>query len=372
MKFSIRLVALLAGLAAGIPSKVDKRDLEAEALEEYCGIEGFETEDLGEPQVLMNLVTGCGNQADVKSGLAVLNQIIADSEGDIDKIKNHIMSLSRDAPGTLTGMYTALKSPPTKNGVALGGWPGAIPAGAIILYDFINANIGEKGLFDPSTKAGQWIRTNPISGKPGQPSPFEFAPGGYYSEFYRRTQKCVPFKDKSEWYWSQDVKRCKIWHDEKQCDTSYAYDAATDNGKEQERICDMEIKKNQITPQEREEQIGREEASCVRPQWSCQSFDVSGTVASRVGTSDWKFKYCMGEDESSKAVCRSNGGTPFMGRAKTPDEIEEEKEKLRQKDEANCVRPRLSCRGWNGKFIYCMENDESAKNECKRNGWLPG
>ncbi|KID97057.1 hypothetical protein MAJ_06938, partial [Metarhizium majus ARSEF 297] len=346
MKLSIRLVSLLAGVATGSPANVDKRQEKegAEALKAYCGEGGFEAGTVSEKQDGYERFTGtcvkkdgsnaekisvqlgvqfcqklsrrfrgaggphhqgdyvviCGPKEDVKqpdetNGRVLLNQIMADSQGD-----------------------------PEKGG--LGGGAGAGVGLLAVIYDFITVNAAEGGLIGPETAAGQWLRTNPIWGRAGtQPSPFGFD-SCCATVTLPPTQLCVPFKDESRWYWREDVKRCRSWHDRQKCDASYAYDAATEAGKEQLRVC--------------KEEGNKDEASCVRPRLACQSFDDK--------TQEFKFEYCMANDNSSREVCKANGWVFDSGRDKTPDEIADDKEAQKKQDEANCVSPRWVCRNIKG------------------------
>ncbi|KID82330.1 hypothetical protein MGU_10360 [Metarhizium guizhouense ARSEF 977] len=400
MKLSIRLVSLLAGVATGSPANVDKRQEKegAEALKAYCGEGGFEAGTVTEKQDGYERFTGtcvkkdgsnaekfsvqlgvqfcqklnrrfrgsggpyhqgdyvviCGPKEDVKqpdetNGRVLLNQIIADSQGDPEKIKIFLEGLSRDAPATLTSLRNALKAPASTTPGGLGGGAGAGAGLLATIYDFITVNAAEGGLIGPETTVGQWLRTNPIYGRAGtQPSPFGFD-ACCATVTLPPTQLCVPFKDESRWYWREDVKRCRSWHDRQKCDASYAYDAATEAGKEQLRVC--------------QEEGNKDEASCVRPKLACQSFDDK--------TQQFKFEYCMADDNSSREVCKANGWVADSGRDKTPDEVAADKEAQKKQEEANCVSPRWVCRNIKGDFVTCIDGSEQSQTECKSNQWFP-
>lgn len=158
----------------------------------------------------------------------------------------------------------------------------------------------------------------------------------------------MPFKDESHWYWREDVKRCRSWHDRQKCDPSYAYDEATPEGKELARAC--------------QEAGTKDEASCVRPRLRCESSDDKG---------NFKFEYCMDDNISSREVCKANGWVPDSGRDKTPDEIAANKEAQKKQEEANCVSPRWVCRNIRGQFVTCIDGSEQSQAECKSNQWFP-
>lgn len=296
----------------------------------------------------------CGPKEDISkpdnaNGLVVLNQILADAGDDGEKIKTFSIGLARDATGTGVSLYNALEAAPSSTIGGLGGWRGATANLGGTLYDIITTNAQPGGLLGPETEVGRWLRTNPIWGRAGtQPSPFGFDAGGEITVL-PPTQLCVPFKDESRWYWREDVKRCRTWHDRQKCDTSYAYDEATEAGKEQARVC--------------KEAGNTDEASCVRPRFACESFDDK--------TGQFKFEYCMADDNSSREVCKANGWTPSSGRNKSPDEIAADKETQKKQDEANCVSPRWVCRNIKGEFVTCIDGSEQSQTECKSNQWFP-
>ncbi|KID67807.1 uncharacterized protein G6M90_00g094080 [Metarhizium brunneum] len=400
MKLSIRLVTLLAGVAAGSPAKADKRQAKegADNLKAYCAEGGYEAGTVTEKQDGYERFTGtcvkkdgsnaekfsvqlgvqfceklsrrfrgsggphnqgdyvviCGPKEDIKkpdesNGRVLLNQIIADSQGDPEKIKIFLEGLSRDAPGTLTSLHNALKAPASSTPGGLGGGTGAGIGLLTAIYDFITVNAAEGGLIGPETKAGQWLRTNPIWGRSGtQPSPFGFDACCATVEL-PPTQLCVPFKDESHWYWREDVKRCKSWHDRQKCDPAYAYDEATPAGKELARAC--------------REAGTKDAASCVRPRLACESFDDKA--------GKFKFEYCMDDNNSSREVCKANGWVVGSGRDKTPEEIEAYKEEQKKQEEANCVSPRWVCSNIKGQFVTCIDGSEQSQTECKSNGWFP-
>ncbi|KAG8407840.1 hypothetical protein J3459_017013 [Metarhizium acridum] len=199
----------------------------------------------------------------------------ADKDGNVDqgKLKDFLVGLSRDAPGTVTGLYNSLKAAPsvTKSKYGLGGAAGAVGGTAVLVYNFIIANMGQGGWFGPEIGFSQWLQTNPICGASGtRSSPFDTT--GNVMVYYKpNTKLCIPFKDASSVFWSESVKKCKFWHDKKDCDTSYAYDARTDIGKELRERCTNELDRNGLPDKEREEQIRKGQAGCIRPRWVCGS-----------------------------------------------------------------------------------------------------
>ncbi|KAK9434601.1 uncharacterized protein VB005_09382 [Metarhizium brunneum] len=406
MKLSIRLVALLAGLAVGSP-KLDKRQMDQanEALTKYCNEAGLKVatnvtlliydpdkpdneltgsclkkdeSEFGDPSQGPSIKAGiefckklerpfkgtssskfsknnywiiwCGKEGDDIdriTGLSVLNQILSDSGDDLDKLKIFVKSLMRDATGTGTDIYNALKALPTKSGVPLAGTSG--PA-LIIFHDFIVINAQKGGSFGPETKLGKWLRTNPFTGRPGKPGPVFGGEDLNYDYDLKPTVKCIPFKDESNLFWDEDVKRCIAFHDQQpQCDTSYAYDVTTRLGKSQSQLCAIEKQRREMRPKERQQQIQKEEASCISPQVACTKND--------------RFWYCMEIYGGDEEVCRQNGGSPSAGRTVTDDEE-------RQKAEALCFKPERSCRNKLQQFWHCMSTEGQEKVcEGQAYGW---
>ncbi|KZZ95812.1 hypothetical protein BBO_09534 [Beauveria brongniartii RCEF 3172] len=421
MKLSIRIVALLAGLAAGNPTKYDKRgtDQEAKALTEFCNKSGLKDGDISpvedgflavcreqtgphlSPPSFSDAIMFCkalgrahhahtipdaqypniqtanmpgysqiwcrgkfvdkGAQ-DRESSLVTLNQIVSaatSDEGEVDgeKLKTFLQALSRDATNTLVGMYNALEAAAPKSGTPLGGRPASVLEVWAVVYDFIMANIGDKGLFAAGTRAGDLLRTNPFYGKAGtRPSPFGIS-GEVSIDYDPKTHMCIPFKDETYWLWTVDVKKCVPFHDKNECDTSYAYDAKTDIGKELKGKCSSELERNQLPPKEKEDQLRKEEADCILPRWACGSSST--------------FRYCMDDSDPAKRACELIGATPNYGRAKTAAEKEKEKETRLQNEESECFYPRLACVGSQQKFLYCMDKDSREYTECKADFWGP-
>lgn len=295
--------------------------------------------------------------------MALVNKIVAESDGDKEKLKTTIMSLTGTSPELVAGMYNALKAAPSsaKSSLGLGGAAAGVAGVATMVYDFISANIEQGGLFGPETKIGQWLRINPIRGKTGtQPSP-QYQPGIVYSEQHTPTQMCWPFKDQSEWYWIQTVKRCRYWHDEKQCDTSYSYDDKSRSGKIQAKVCKNEQAQAQLTPEAKAELLKKEEGNCFRPRRMCSKPD--GAASS--------FMYCMDDTTEDIQVCESNGFTSSPMKDKDEAQIEKEKEQNKKNDEAGCFSPRWACRNARGDFLYCMDGDETSLETCKKSQWYP-
>ncbi|KAK8920113.1 hypothetical protein H634G_02680 [Metarhizium anisopliae BRIP 53293] len=351
MKLSSGLVTLLAGLAAGNPAMLLKRQADQgakKALETYCGNGGFEAGDVleadtklqgtcrkkdgakkegpsvaaatifcdsvrrefngaGASYMKADYVIFCGSKVENKpdaaknSGLALFNQIIADGGDDPKLLEKTLGQLVSDAPSKLVDMYNIIRAPPSTAKLGLGGPARFAASAASFLLTAIPENAKQGGLLGPDTALGRWLRINPIYGKAGtQPSPFiDTDPSGV--TLLPQTQKCIAFKDESRWYWSKNVKTCETWHDVDPCDTNYAYDVAKNEGKTQETRC-------------------KEEANPPKE--------------------------------------------------KTPEELEKEKEDKLREEEKNCFAPRMTCSNANGKFLYCM--DERDIEECKRNQWRPG
>ncbi|KID68910.1 uncharacterized protein G6M90_00g055330 [Metarhizium brunneum] len=413
MKLSITLVTLLTGLTAGSPAKIDKRETDygGEPLKEYCAIIGLEADTIKvtdegiaatcrsdpavPPKTLQSREDGakfceklgmqfstsgsldtamkspqvwCKYADDGDSNATELIAKYADENGNVNQenLKDFLMGLSRDAPGTVTGLYNALKAAPsvTKSKFGLGGASGTAGGAATVAYDFIMANMKPGGLFGADTSFGRWLRTNPIYGASGtRSSPFDTT--GNVMVYYKpNTKLCIPFKDESSVFWSTSVKRCKFWHDKKDCDTSYAYDAKTDIGKELRERCTNELDRNGLPEKEREEQMRREEAACIRPRWVC------GSLGKRLGD-PLNFQYCMDDSEAAKKACDLAGWTYRIGRMKTKAEEEQEREERLQKEESECFHPRQSCRNVYSKFLYCMRNDWEEKEKCRREDWRP-
>ncbi|EJP66289.1 uncharacterized protein BBA_04782 [Beauveria bassiana ARSEF 2860] len=346
MKLSIRLVTLLAGMATGSPFDKRQTDPEADQsqLKDYCAKSGLQAgiiKPIGEeadkhfmgtclrnkddfkledgPSLEDNLAfckklgrgfggsavpddtgdytiwckgepVGTGDAAaDEEASMRLFNEIISESKdgkGKIDgeKVQHRLQALAKDAPGTVTGMYNALNARPSsaKTFAGLGGSATTVAGTASLLHSFIMSNVGKGGLIGPETGAGRWLRINPFYGSAGtQPSPFGIG-GAVSIDRDSDTHLCVPFKDESRWYWSTDVTRCKSWHDRQECDTSYAYDAATKIGKEHKKTCDEERWKKEDEEKEKkkkeEEEKKKKEEEAARTMeklagWAKQSWD---------------------------------------------------------------------------------------------------